>query len=373
MPDTFAISIPLPTAVADEEEQVLSRVAPDVLLSPPRRRELVSGDSAWMQSFLETGPIDVSVCIANWNCRDLLRACLESLHDQPQGVRLETIVVDNGSCDGAADMVAREFPEVILQRNPSNLGFARANNQAARRARGRYLFFLNNDTRVPVGTLGRLAEFAESHPDVGMIGPRLRDAQGHFQVSYRLRPTMGTLLHRTSLLRWTGIFHEAYQRYRRQEFDPRTTRRVEILMGAAMFLPREAFFDCGGWDEAFTFGGEDLDLSARVGRRHPVVYLPRAEITHYGRVSTRQHIGYASSNMAAGFVRYLRKSGCSRKGMLAYKLLVTLDTPVQFVGKGVQYVCRRLRGRKEKAAKSLLAMRGFGHFLLKGWLPFWRA
>ena len=128
-----------------------------------------------------------------------------------------------------------------------------------------------------------------------------------------------------------------------------------------------------GWDEEFTFGGEDLDLSARVGRRHPVVYLPRAEITHYGRVSTRQHIGYASSNMAAGFVRYLRKSGCSRKGMLAYKLLVTLDVPVQFVGKGIQYLCRRLRGRKSKADKSLLAMRGFGHFLLKGWWPFWRA
>ena len=61
--------------------------------------------------------IDVSVCIANWNCRDLLRACLESLHDQAQGATLETIVVDNGSADGAADMVEREFPEVLLIRN----------------------------------------------------------------------------------------------------------------------------------------------------------------------------------------------------------------------------------------------------------------
>src|SRR3954453_156140 len=77
------------------------------------------------------GPIDVSVCIANWNCRELLRACLASLHDQPQGVRLETIVVDNASRDGAADMVATEFPQVRLYRNPVNAGFARANNQAA--------------------------------------------------------------------------------------------------------------------------------------------------------------------------------------------------------------------------------------------------
>src|SRR3954451_22760064 len=75
------------------------------------------------------GSIDISVCIANWNCRDLLRACLESLHDRPQGVRLETIVVDNASHDGAAAMVARDFPEVILVRNDANRGFAKANNQ----------------------------------------------------------------------------------------------------------------------------------------------------------------------------------------------------------------------------------------------------
>src|SRR5262249_20213077 len=126
---------------------------------------------AWAQGFIDDGPIDVSVCIANWNCKDHLRACLTSLQDCPQGVRLETIVVDNASADGAADMVAREFPEVIVVRNRTNEGFARASNQAAALARGRYVFFLNNDTVVPPGTLDQLVAFAESRPDVGMIGP----------------------------------------------------------------------------------------------------------------------------------------------------------------------------------------------------------
>src|SRR6266705_281378 len=94
------------------------RPSPEPNLLPP----------AWLQSFTDDGPFDVSVCIANWNCRELLRSCLESLHDQPQGVRLETIVVDNASEDGAAAMVARDFPEVVLLRNPTNLGFAKANN-----------------------------------------------------------------------------------------------------------------------------------------------------------------------------------------------------------------------------------------------------
>jgi N-acetylglucosaminyl-diphospho-decaprenol L-rhamnosyltransferase len=317
-------------------------------------------------------PIDVSVCIANWNCRDLLHACLRSLREQPLGLRIETIVADNASTDGAADMVEREFPEVILHRNATNVGFARANNQAALKAHGRYLLFLNNDTFVPPGALRRLVDYAEAHPEVGMVGPRLRDGRGQPQVSYRQRPTAGTLLHRTSLLRWTGLLRGAYRRYRRQDFDAETTRRVEVLMGAAVLLPKHIFFSCGGWDEDFSFGGEDLDLSTRVGQRYQIVYHPAVEITHFGRVSTRQHIGYASSNMAIGFLRYLRKSGYSWPMLTFYKLVVTLDAPVQVTGKGVQYLWRRLRGRRLKAEKSLLAMRGQAYFLLRGLPAFWR-
>lgn len=316
---------------------------------------------------------DVSVCIANWNCRDMLRDCLGSLLRQDQGVRFEVIVVDNGSHDGAAEMVAAEFPEVILHQNQQNLGFSCANNQAADRATGRYLFFLNNDTLIPPGTLGNLVRFADEHPEAGIIGPRLRDARGRTQVSYRLMPTPGILLHRTVLFRWTGLFRQAYVRYRREQFDELTTREVEVLMGAAMLLPRDVFTDAGGWDEDFVFGGEDLELSERVGRSHAVMYHPQVEITHFGRVSTRQHIGYAQSNMNIGFLHYLRKSGHSPWTLLAYKVILTLDAPIQITFKAAQYCWRRLTGRRNKAAKSLLAMRGTTHFLTRGLGKFWRA
>ena len=174
-------------------------------------------------------------------------------------------------------------------------------------------------------------------------------------------------------MRWTGLFKGAYGRYRRQGFDPYTIRNVDILMGAAVLLPRAAFEACGRWDEDFAFGGEDLDLSARVNRSAKVVYLPQAEILHFGRVSSRLHIGFASAQMAIGLVRYLRKSGYGRLTMLAYKTAVTLDAPLQLVDKVVQGAWRRLWRQHAEADKSVLAARGVWHFLTRGLWTFWRA
>ncbi len=328
---------------------------------------------AWLQSIADDEPIDVSVCIANWNCRDYLRGCLESLHDQPQGVRLETIVVDNGSGDGAADMVRREFPEVVLIRNQENRGFARASNQAAAVARGHTLFFLNNDTLVPAFTLKHLLDFARTHPEVGMIGPRLRDGDGNLQISYRGRPTIPAMLHRLLLLRWIGLFRHAYRRYRRSTFQAGSVCPVEMLMGAAVLIPRHVFEACGRWDEDYPFGGEDIDLSNRVGQTHPLIYLPEVEITHFGRISSRQNIEFATPNVLIGYVHYFRKSGASPIALTLYKLLVTLDTPLQLLSKLGQFCWRRLCRRAEQAHRSWLAILGLWHFLRLDLGRFWRA
>ncbi|MFL5241485.1 MAG: glycosyltransferase family 2 protein [Gemmataceae bacterium] len=349
---------------------------------PPGEREAVAQAVSGHQLRRESGyrlssrckVIEVSVCIANWNCRPQLRACLASLLQKFQGVSLEVIVVDNGSQDGAPEMVAAEFADVILVRNQANRGFARANNQAAQLAVGQYLFFLNNDTVVPTGTLERLLRFARSHPEVAMIGPALRDPQGRVQTSFRRRPTVSTFLLRTTLLRWTPLLRDFYRRYRRhRERDRSGTRHVEVLLGAALFMSRDVFVGCGGWDEEFIFGGEDLDLCTRVGRQHSIVYLPSVEIVHHGRLSTRQHIAFASRNIPIGFVRYLRKTGSSRLAILAYKTMMTLEAPIQALSKTIQAGWRLLCGRKQDAAKSMLACRGQLLFLCKGLLAFWRA
>ncbi len=316
---------------------------------------------------------DISVCIVNWNCRDYLQACLQSLREAALEVSLEVVVVDNGSRDGAADMVAELFPEVVLIRNTENTGFARANNQAARMARGRYLFFLNNDTIVPPGTLRGLLDYARAHPEAGILGPQLRDEKGRPQLSYRLPPTLTALLHRITWLRWLGLFRGVYRRYRGRDNDTgREPKPVEILMGAALFMPRAVFRACGTWDEDYTFGGEDIDLCARVGKRYRIIYHPGLEIVHFNRISSRQHIGYSYSHTVIGIMRFLRKHGCSPTGLLFYKLALTLDAPIRWFGHAMRYVWRRLRGQPHRAAKSRLVMRALEHFLLRELPALWR-
>jgi GT2 family glycosyltransferase len=314
----------------------------------------------------------VSVCVVNWNCRALLRDCLASLLRHDQGVPLEVIVVDNASRDGAADMVGEEFPEVVLVRNAHNVGFSGANNQAARLATGRYLFFLNNDTLVPPETLQQLLDEAGRRPEAGILAPRLRDGQGRVQASCRAFPTVAALLHRTWMFRWNGLLRAAYYRYRARETALDLAQPVAVVMGAAMLIRRDVFDESGGWDEAFRFGGEDIDLCARVGKNHPVIFCPSAEVIHYGRASSRQRAGFAYSQTLIGITRFLRKHDTPPAALLLYKLAVTLDVPLRLGWHLTQFLWKKALGKRIGAARSWLDVRGVSHFLRRGLWGFWK-
>ena len=124
---------------------------------------------------------DLTVVIVNWNVRDLLRACLASIYTdwRANPDALEVIVVDNASSDGSAAMVRTQFPQAILIENPDNPGFATANNQAIRQARGRYVMLLNPDTEVLGGAFGTMIQFLEDNPTVGMVAPQAAQLRRH--------------------------------------------------------------------------------------------------------------------------------------------------------------------------------------------------
>src|SRR5690606_14721059 len=127
----------------------------------------------------------LSVIIVSWNTREELKACLSSLTASRSEVQgpVEFVVVDNASSDGSAAMVEAEFPGIKLLQNGSNLGFARANNQAIRQSKGSYLLLLNSDTELLPGALHQLLHFMDSLPNVGAAGPLLLNSDGSIQPS----------------------------------------------------------------------------------------------------------------------------------------------------------------------------------------------
>ena len=231
----------------------------------------------------------VTVCIANWNGERWLADCLRSLRES--GVPgTEIIVVDNASRDNSVAMVREGFPEIELVANRENAGFARANNQALRRGKGRYFFILNNDTVLHANTLMTLLRFMDEHPRAGMVSGHLVSPDGSTQFSY-YPVTLPSAASMAADLFWLNRLSPRNRLGRGElarQFDAGNPSRMEQIPGACKLVRREALEKVGLFDEGYRFWYEDVDLCARfLQGGWEIWYLPDAKILHRGGAATR--------------------------------------------------------------------------------------
>ena len=268
-----------------------------------------------------TGDVLLSIIIVNWNTRDLLAACLESVHQDAEtlaGWTVETFVVDNASSDGSPQMVRERFPWVRLIENEENLGFAAANNQALRQARGRYALLLNSDTEVQPGALAALVEFMAAHPRAGAVGARLLNADGSLQPSCHPMLTPGREF-------WRLIFLDRLwprATYPLGRWDLATPRQVEVIKGACLLLRREALAQVGLLDEAYFMYTEEVDLCYRLAEAGwELWWLPSARVIHREAQSTRQAAAKMYVQLYRSKVHFYRKFGGERRAGRFKRLL----------------------------------------------------
>ncbi|MER3403730.1 MAG: glycosyl transferase family 2 [Armatimonadota bacterium] len=225
--------------------------------------------------------LTLTVQIVNWNAREPLRQCLQSIYGNPPRIPYEVVVLDNHSCDGSVQMIEKEFPQVRLLVSEQNLGFSRGHNHCATVARGRYLFLLNPDTLVTPGALDRLVAFAEAHPEVGILGPKILNPDGSLQYSCRRFPNPVAALFRNTPL--GKLFpHNRYTRdYLMTDWDHNSVLEVDWVSGAAFLIRKALYEQLGGFDEQFFMYCEDMDLCYRAWQAGwKVVYIPDAIISH---------------------------------------------------------------------------------------------
>jgi GT2 family glycosyltransferase len=253
--------------------------------------------------------VDVSVIIVNWNTKNLLHACLMSLQDDVTAVRVETIVVDNASRDGSAEMVARDFPQVRLLVNARNMGFATATNRGMTRARGRYVLLLNSDTVVLPGAIQEMVRYMDAHPHVGAVGPRLLNGDRSLQSSMRDFPHLGRdALAILEMERWPLVGRIVWRYGRHSSLygsDHSKTREVDWVVGACLLLRREAIERVGPLDDGYFFFAEEMDLCWQL-RQHgwPIVFLASAEIVHLGGQSAARVPAARLTWHYAGLLRF---------------------------------------------------------------------
>jgi len=244
---------------------------------------------------------DIGIVIVNWNTCALLRRCLETVFASQGDLSMRVVVVDNGSSDGSADMVAACFPQVDLIARADNLGYPRANNVGLRRlgfqAKGavaadapRYALLLNPDTELPPTALANMLAFMDSRLDIGAAGPKLILPDGSLDKACRRGfPTpLVSFYHYAGLAR---LFPRSrrFGHYNMTFVDENQDIEVDSVVGAFMQVRREAIERVGLLDEAFFMYGEDLDWAFRVkAAGYKIWYHAAVTVMHVKRAASRQ-------------------------------------------------------------------------------------
>ena len=232
--------------------------------------------------------MQLSVIILNYNVRYFLEQCVLSVQEAIAALDAEIIVIDNNSTDDSCLMMNERFPEIKLIRNKENSGFPKGNNIGVAKAQGKYICILNPDTVVAEDTFIKILAFAEKQMNLGIIGCKLIDGTGKFlPESKRGIPTPWVAF--TKFFGLYKIFPKSnlFNQYYAQHLSETRTGKVDILVGAFMFMQRDLYIDLEGFDENCFMYADDIDLSYRaLQNKKSNYYFHETTVIHYKGEST---------------------------------------------------------------------------------------
>jgi len=264
--------------------------------------------------------MDISIVILNYKSRGLTLNCIKSIKEADfKNLKYEIIVVDNNSEDSLGDILAWQYPDIKFIQNKINLGMGAGNNIGIKQAQGDYIIIMNPDTIAFTDTFRRMHDFMEANPKVGIAGPQQFYPDKTVQDScYRWHSLLTPIYRRIPL----GKFRAAKKdlaRFLMKDFNHKTTREVNWLLGSFLFCRLKALKQVGLFDERFFLYFEDTDLCRRFWKKNwQVVYYPEAKVIHNHIRQSAQDPWYkflwnkATRHHVASWLKYLKKWGAHK-------------------------------------------------------------
>lgn len=234
--------------------------------------------------------MQLSVIIVNYNVKHFLEQCLCSVQKAIAGIPAEIIVVDNCSADNSVYYLQPKFPSVPFIVNTENLGFAKGCNIGLKKAKGKFILFLNPDTILPEDCFQKCISFLESHADAGALGIKMLDGRGKFlKESKRAFPSPMTSLYKLFWLSRLFPRSKVFSKYHLGHLNENENHEVDVLAGAFLMVKKEVLEKVGSFDEIFFMYGEDVDLSYRIQKAgYKNYYFADSSMIHFKGESTRK-------------------------------------------------------------------------------------
>lgn len=267
----------------------------------------------------------ISIIILSWNTKNILKDCLQSIKKSRSKWEFEIIVVDNGSTDGSAQMVEKDFKKVILIKNKKNLGYGAGNNMGIKKASGNYLLFLNSDTLVKGKAIEEMADFLESRSEVGMVGPKLLNEDGSDQPSAGKFPGLKVSFIMLFAERFLG------SKFARASYS--RIKQVDWVMGASMMTRRDVIGKAGVMDEGIFMYMDEVEWCYRIKKQgFKIIFLPDPKIVHLWQKSSTSGREAPILNIYRGLIYFYKKHLPSWKLPILILMLRTKAVISIFIG-----------------------------------------
>lgn len=254
--------------------------------------------------------MDISIIIVSYNKFDFLKRCLESIEKCIGEFEYEIIIVDNNSSEKGLEKIVEGINNIVLFKNNKNVGFAAANNQGVKIAKGKYFLLLNNDTKLTPSAIKKSLEFLDSPKNNNvLLGCQLLNSDGTNQESAVPFPSLLNIFTESFFIYKFFPKSKILNKYYINYIDILNPIDVDVIKGAFMFGETEIFKKAKGFDERFFFYSEETDLCYRLKNEHDtkIIFNPKIKVYHHNGTESNFKNWFHHKNVSIGKIQYYQK------------------------------------------------------------------